>query len=144
MRGSDHLDPKRDRFAQRPPQEIGEIGDERADVGRFRIERLASTEGEDLIREFRAVLRRVERLFDMLALDGIAETRTEHFEIGDDRRQDIIEIVSDAAGELADRLHLLRLPELLLHLLPAREVADEAGENSFAVRARFATASSIG
>ena len=50
----------------------------------------------------------------------------------------IIEIVCDAAGELADRLHLLRLPELLLHLLPAREVADEAGENSFAVRARFA------
>ena len=50
----------------------------------------------------------------------------------------IVEIVRDAAGELADRLHLLRLPELAFDLLAAGEVADEAGEDSLSVGARLA------
>ena len=62
---------------------------------------------------------------------------TEHFQIGDDRRQNIVEIVRDAAGELADRLHLLRLAELILHLLAAGQVANEAGEDPPAIRSRF-------
>jgi hypothetical protein len=36
--------------------------------------------------------------------------------------------VSDAAGELSDRLHLLRLLEILLHFDARRQVPDEAGE----------------
>ena len=46
--------------------------------------------------------------------------------------------MGDAAGELADRLHLLRLAQLLLHLLAARQVADEAGEDAPPVGPRFA------
>ena len=38
--------------------------------------------------------------------------------------------MSDAAGKLADRLHLLRLEELLLHLDARRQVADEAAEDA--------------
>ena len=36
--------------------------------------------------------------------------------IADDRLQHVVEVVRDAAGELADGLHLLRLGELLLEL----------------------------
>ena len=46
--------------------------------------------------------------------------------------------MGDAPGELADRLHLLRLPKLLLHLLAAGKVAHEAGEDPLSVGARFA------
>src|SRR3546814_13946926 len=35
----------------------------------------------------------------------------------DHRRQQVVEVVGDAAGELADRLHLLRLDELALEVL---------------------------
>ena len=138
MRRSNNQDPELDRLAQRPPQQICKIGDERADVSRFRIERLSPAEGEQLSSELRAILRRVVSLFGELALLGIAETRGEHFQIGDDRRQEVVEIVRDAAGELADRLHLLRLAKLVFDLLAAGEVADEAGEDPLSVRARFA------
>ena len=138
MRRPHDRDAELDRFAKRPPQQVGEVGDERTDVGRLRIERLAPAESEKLGRQLRALLRRLQRLLDMLALLEIGEIRMEHLQIGDDRRQVIVEIMRDAAGELADRLHLLRLPELLLHLLAARQVADEAGEYPLSVGARFA------
>ena len=38
-------------------------------------------------------------------------------EVAHDGRQQIVEVVRDAAGELADRLHLLRLTQLLLGAL---------------------------
>ena len=44
-------------------------------------------------------------------------------------REKIVEVMGDAAGELADGFHLLRLAELLLHLDACREVADETGED---------------
>lgn len=74
MRGSHDQDPELDRFTQCPPQEVFEIGDERTDIGRFRIEGLTPTEGEELSRQLRAILRRLQRLFDMLALVGITDT----------------------------------------------------------------------
>ena len=40
-------------------------------------------------------------------------------------------------GELADRLHLLRLAQFLLHPLTARQIADEAGEDAPPVDPRF-------
>ena len=43
--------------------------------------------------------------------------------VAEDRGQQVVEVVRDAAGELADRLHLLRLPQLLLELAPLGDVA---------------------
>jgi isocitrate dehydrogenase (NAD+) len=46
-----------------------------------------------------------------------------------DRRQQVVEVVRDPAGELADGLHLLRLPELLLQAALVGDVdggADDA------------------
>jgi hypothetical protein len=39
-------------------------------------------------------------------------------EIAEHSGQEILEVVGDPAGHLADRLHLLRLPECLLGALP--------------------------
>ena len=43
-----------------------------------------------------------------------AELVREHLGVAEDRRQQVVEVVRDAAGELADRFHLVRLPQLLL------------------------------
>ena len=45
-------------------------------------------------------------------------------------REKVIEVMCDAAGELAERLHLLRLPELLFDLLAIGDIllnGDEIG-----------------
>ena len=41
----------------------------------------------------------------------------------EDRGEEVVEVVGDAGGELADRLHLLRLSQLLLVALARRQVA---------------------
>ena len=59
-------------------------------------------------------------------LDRAAQARAlrqlveEHLAVTEDRGEHGVEIVGDAASEPSDRLHLLRLPELLLELLAAR------------------------
>ena len=40
--------------------------------------------------------------------------------------EDVVEIVRDAAGELADGLHLLRLAQLLLQPPLRRDIAEQA------------------
>ena len=47
---------------------------------------------------------------------------------GDDG-QDVVEVVGDAAGELADRLHLLGLPDAVFRRDLVGEIADEAVEH---------------
>ena len=47
---------------------------------------------------------------------------------GDDGEH-VVEVVRDAAGELADRLHLLRLPQLLFGRELLRDVAQEQVED---------------
>ena len=85
-----------------------------------------------------AVLDRVLGFAQHLALTRVIEAGLEHLEIAGDHRQKIIEVVRDAPGQLADRLHLLRLPELLLHFLAARQIANEPGKDALAVGLRFA------
>ena len=43
--------------------------------------------------------------------------------VAENRRQQVVEVVRDAAGELADRLHLLRLAQLLFELAALGDVA---------------------
>ena len=48
-------------------------------------------------------------------IGSCGERRVEgHVAVAEHRRQEVVEVVGDAAGELADGLHLLRLAELLL------------------------------
>ena len=125
-------------FAQGAAHQLGEIGNERADIGRFGVERLPAAEREQLGGQLGALLQRVLRLPQHLALIRVAEAPLNHLQVAGDHGQKIIEIVSDAAGQLADRLHLLRLPELRLHLVAGRQIADEPGKDSLAAGLRFA------
>ena len=46
----------------------------------------------------------------------LGKVSPDHVEAADDDGEQIVEVVSDTAGELADRLHLLRLAQKLLGL----------------------------
>ena len=69
----------------------------------------------------------------MALLDAAADTRVglgqaplQHFEIADDHGEQVVEVVRDAAGQLADRFHFLRVTQLLLDPLPVRSGGLEA------------------
>ena len=53
----------------------------------------------------------------------------ENFDRSGDDRQDIVEVMGDAAGELADGFHFFGLPNAVLCRDLVREVADESVEN---------------
>jgi hypothetical protein len=64
-----------------------------------------------------ALQRHGDRLLQRLALGGVGRpglgchAALHEVQAADDHGQKVVEVVRDAAGELADRLHLLRLPE---------------------------------
>ena len=75
------------------------------------------------------MLRCLLGLLKNLAILRLLEALLQHLEVAGDDREKVVEVMSDASGELADGFHLLRLTELLLHLDPCREVADETGKD---------------
>ena len=54
---------------------------------------------------------------------GVVGALGDDVEPADDDRQQVVEVVRDAAGQLAQRLHLLALAELLLRGLELGDVA---------------------
>ena len=115
-----------DLLADRSSQEIRHFGDQPVDVDGLGFERLLSRKGEQALRQeaarwaprmaFSASRSRLppsESRRLQLALKG--------FQIADDDRQQVVEVVRDAAGQVADALHLLRLPQRLFGLTTRRE-----------------------
>ena len=89
-----------------------------ASASTLRLQRLLAREGEQLAHQAGGAHRVLPHLVD-LGEGGIAGrvAHQQQIAIADDRLQQIVEVVRDAARELADRLHLLRLRELRLERL---------------------------
>ena len=73
------------------------------------------------------------------------EMLLQQLEVAGDHEQQVVEVVRDAAGQLPDGLHLLRLrqpslafPQRLLDMLAVAEIMDHAGEVAPAVGLEFA------
>ena len=120
-----------DGLAQGPAQHIRHAGDEAVDGKRLRRERLAARESEEAMDQKRAALgaplgRACETLEHRLV--ALGETAPQRLDIARDDREQIVEIMRDAAGELADRLHLLRLAHPLLAGPALGQVAGDLGE----------------
>jgi hypothetical protein len=103
-----------------------ELLDERVEVDDLRAQRLLAREGEELLGQPPAALRRALRRVDqaMQALI-VADAGGDEVEIAGDRRQQVVEVMRDAAGELADRLHLLRLLQRHLRALQRLHLGGE-------------------
>ena len=103
--------------ADDPAQHLFEIRDNGVDVDDARVEHLAAAEGEELARQRRRALGRLLDLEQVVASPIVRrEVLEEKLGVAGDRRQEIVEVVGDAAGELAHRLQPLRQVQPLLTL----------------------------
>ncbi len=111
--GLDH-----DLLAQGAAQQIRHAGDEAARIDRLGIERRAAREGEQALgergRALGAERGMLERAREAVGIGVAAAGALRGLEVAQDHRQQVVEIVRHAAGELADAFHFLRLGELLL------------------------------
>ena len=100
---------------------------------RIEVDALLARKGEQLPRQQTPALDGIERTrapadhaVDIVGLAG------DQFEIARHRLKQIVEIMRDAAGELADRLELLRLEKCRFELQPLRHVLAQILERGVA------------
>jgi len=104
----DELDP----LPQDATQHRDRLGDERIELERLRVESLPPTEGEQLTGQSRGALR--ARLDPAQVLGCLAvgfDLSLRQLGVAEHSEQEVVEVVRDARGELADRVDLLRLAE---------------------------------
>ena len=114
---ADHLD--RDRRAHGAADQLLHAGDQPVDVGRLGVERLPAREGQQPVGQRRGPLGRALGRDDVaveVAEPALRDPRLQQLQAAGDAGQQVVEVVRQAAGELADRLHLLRLAQRLLGL----------------------------
>ncbi len=113
------LDVRRQRATEQPD----DAGDEILDIDRPRLQCLASGEAQQPLGQIGAAVRSRDRRLDELGDEGrIGEPLAQRHEVAEHHRQQIVEIMGDAAGELADRLHLGGLHDRRLGGLLAGDV----------------------
>ncbi|MEY9117716.1 hypothetical protein ABIE86_006448 [Bradyrhizobium diazoefficiens] len=108
-----------DLLADQPAQQHGEVGKRIAEIEHLRAQRLPPRERQQLPHQRRGARRVLLDLHDVLErrigrLVRVQQEVVRHHDGG----QHVVEVVGDAAGELADRLHLLRLVDLVLQRAP--------------------------
>ncbi len=88
---------------------------------------LVAAEREELARERRRARRRTDHLHQVV-VGRFAGTQVIHHQvaIAHDHGEHVVEVMRDAARELAHRLHFLRLPKLRLEQLPVAHVRADA------------------
>ena len=99
-----------------------------AQIDRYRAQILLAREGQQALGQRRAAFRALDRAVDQpLQARIVRQALAQQIEIAHDSHQQIVEIVRDAAGELADGLHLLGLAQLLLRLLAGGDGLHQIG-----------------
>ena len=94
-----------------------------------RLEHLLAREREELLGQLRGPCRGALDLVEVARSRADADPVAGHAAVAGDHGQQVVEVVRDAARELADGLHLLRLPELALEPLALAHVL---GDDAFA------------
>src|SRR6478752_4668912 len=125
LRAEDRLEP--DVLADQASQQAVHPLDDVTQVDVVGLERLAPAERKQLAGQVACPDRGVADGGHLLPA-GVAsvELALQQVAVADHRRHQVVEVVRDAAGELADGLHLLRLAQLLLELMAAADVFDQA------------------
>src|ERR1700691_4266863 len=103
-------------------------------IGRTRLQQLPAAERQQSLRQFRAPFTGLTDVArnPLQILPGL-ELVAEMLGIADDDREQIVEVMGDAAGELPHHLHLLGLPKLLFGLLAAGQIMNDSDKDRLAV-----------
>ncbi len=122
-----------DRAADGARRHLGEGVEAQVEVDHLGLERLAAAEGEQVAGQRGGAVGGVDDRFEIAARRcSLRSARRQQFGRAADHGHQIVEIVGDAAGQLADRLQLLRLEErgarLLQLLLRPALLGDVAGD----------------
>ena len=133
--GADGVEPGRqlrhqfDAFADQPAEHLAHPDDQCVEIDRRRMEHLFAAERQQLPGQGGRALARLDH-FDHVGAARIVRGERVDDEVreAEDRGQQIVEVVGDAAGELADGLHFLRLTELRFEGLPLADVDADAEE----------------
>jgi hypothetical protein len=103
------------RLADRLAQQRREVGDQHVEIDGQRVQALAAREGQQLAGQGPALLGRQAHRLDLPGqLVLLAGAPLDQLDIAQDHGQQVVEVVGDAAGQLADRLHLAGVAQLLL------------------------------
>ena len=102
------------RLAERAVQQIRHAEDQPVGIDRARIERLQPRKRQQPLGQLRRPLGADQRVVERAFGARLDHAAFGDADIADDDGQQVVEVVRDAAGQLADRLHLLRLPQRLL------------------------------
>jgi hypothetical protein len=105
-----------------------ELADHLPQVEDLALDRLFAREGQQLADEVCGADRRLLDLVQAF-IGGVADRMAcvQHVQLHEDRCQQVVEVMSDAARQLADGLHLLALGQLQFDLLLVRHV-DHIGD----------------
>ena len=121
----------RDALVERAPQHVGERMQQGADVERIRLQHLAPRKGQQLARQLGAAPGGARRGADeLLAVRVVGERGKllEHLQIALDDGEQVVEVVRDAAGQLADAFEPLRVAQVLLRLRPLQAGGQKVAE----------------
>ena len=103
----------------RPFQQPHLIGNDSLDVDGFRLEGMLAAEGQEATRQLGAGERGGQRGLDQVKLRRACRGRIlQQIEIANDDQEQVVEVMSNAAGELADRIQLLGLHQPPFHCDP--------------------------
>ena len=104
-----------DLLAERRPKQFCDVEHGGIDVDIARLQRLAAGKGEQMLDQLAAAFRRlIDQFGRLLQLRLMRKARDQRFGGAGDHRQHVVEVVRDAAGELADGVEFLRLLQLVL------------------------------
>ena len=107
-----------------PAQHRLEAGHEAIELQDHRLQDLLAAEGRELSGEPGGALARLLDLEHVGALRIVGvHVAQQHLAEPEDGRQQVVEVVRDAAGQLTDDLQFLGLPELFFELPLLRDVA---------------------
>ncbi len=113
-----------DVLADHAPQHFFHVAHRVVDVDDAQKERLPAAEGEELVRERSREVRRLADFREVLEHPlPLVDLPDDQVAVPEDRGEDVVEVVRDPAREPADRVHLLRLEQLLLEPLALGDVA---------------------
>ena len=110
---------KVDRRRQGRPQQAGRLLEQGAHAQRTKPLLGAAAEGKDAVDDVPRALARLLHLLHMLPFPAVpAQPGQQHLGIAENGAEDVVEVMRDASGQRAERLHALGMPQARFERLP--------------------------